>query len=223
MPDYMPGSDIGFDQWFDDFTAYVVANFAGLGLIPTDITILQLKNNDWNTKYDAHIAAKVAARGATEMKDNSRKEAESFARSLVKRITNYPGTTDLKRELMGITVPDTILTPLSEDVVFTTPTPTVIIDHSQPRMAIVHFGVNPQKENKNAKPPGIKGAKIWYHIGGLPTEGEKWDFLADDTNSPYTHIINNDEPITIAYRAQYFDRRMRLGPLGDPITVAISA
>jgi hypothetical protein len=28
--------------------------------------------------------------------------------------------------------------------------------------------------------------------------------------------------LTITYRAQYFDRRMRLGPMGDPVTATIT-
>ena len=223
MSGYIPGSDIEFDQWLENFTNYVSAHCLQIGVSTMEKSTLVARNSDWDSKYQAHILAKAEARGAREMKDNERKNAEEYARYLAQRITTYSGTNDADREAMGLTVPDKEPTPLSEDVVLTTPPPTVIIDHSQPRMAIVHFGANPQNEKENAKPPGIKGAKIWFHIGGLPAEGEKWEFLADDTNSPYTHIINNDESLTIAYRAQWFDKKMRLGPLGDPIEVAISA
>ena len=222
MPDYLPNSDIEFDQWLQNFTNYVVAHATQLGVNTMEKSSLVARNSDWGNKYQTHILAKAAARGATEMKDIERKSAEEFVRRLVKRITSYGGTNDADREAMGITVRDTELTPLSEDVVLNTPTPIVIIDHSQKKTAIVHFGANPQNEHENAKPNGIAGARIWCHIGGLPAEGEDWSFLADDTNSPYNHIVNNNATMTIAYRAQYFDRRLRLGPLGDPIVVAIS-
>ena len=221
--DYIPSSDIGFDAWFDKFTAYVVAHATQLGVSAMEVSTLVAKNADWNTGYGAHISATVAVRGTKEMKDNLRKNGESYARDLSQRITTYSGTNDADREAMELTVRDTEPTALSEDVVINATPPTVYIDHSQPRIAIVHFGDNPKNENENAKPYGIKGAKIWFHMGGLPTGGEKWEFLADDTNSPYNHIINNDVGITVAYRAQWFDRRLRLGPLGDPIVVAISA
>lgn len=58
--------------------------------------------------------------------------------------------------------------------------------------------------------------------GGVPENEDDWRWLAHDTNSPYTHIIGGAEPVTIAYRAQYFDRRMRLGPFGDPVVVTNS-
>lgn len=223
MADYIPRSDTAFDEWLEHFTAYVVVHSGAIGLSGEERNQIIAQNNSWDLHYDAHITAKAAARGAQEMKDNAREDAESLVRKLARIATAHTGTTDADREGLGITVPDTTPTPLSEDVVLATPPPIVLVDHSQPRMAIVHFGANPGNERENAKPPGIKGAKIWYHIGGLPAEGEKWEFLADDTNSPYTHVINNDESLTVAYRAQYFDRRLRLGPLGDPMEVAISA
>ena len=221
--DYIPKSDIGFDQWFKKFRNYISANYTHLGVSVAEKNELISKHISWNTRYQNHIIATDTVRGTKEMKDNSRDDGESFSRNLAQRITTYSGTTDADREAMDLTVPDTEPTPLSEDVVLTTPPPIVIIDHSQPRMAIVHFGANPQNERDNAKPYGIKGARIWHHIGGLPAEGEEWSFLADDTNSPYTHVINNNATLTIAYRAQYFDRRLRLGPLGDPIVVGISS
>ena len=220
--DYIPSSDIGFDQWLEKFRNYVVTHYTQLGLSVAEKDELISKHIAWNTRYGAHIAATDAVRGTKEMKDNAKEDAESFAREIAQRITTYSGTTDADREAMELTVRDTEPTPLSEDVVINATPPTVYIDHSQPRIAIVHFGDNPKNEKENAKPDGIQGAKIWFHMGGLPAGGEEWSFLADDTNSPYNHIINNTVGITIAYRAQWFDKRMRLGPLGDPITVAIS-
>jgi hypothetical protein len=206
MPDYLPRSDIEFDQWMQNFTNYVVANATQLGVSTMEKSSLVARNSDWGNKYQSHILAKAAAHGATEMKDNERDSAEEFVRRLVKRITSYSNTNDADREAMGITVPDTEPTPIPEDVVINTPTPIVVVDHSQKKTAIVHFGANPQNENQNAKPNGIAGARIWYHIGGLPAAGEDWSFLADDTNSPYTHNVGNDATMTIAYRAQWFDR-----------------
>jgi len=45
--------------------------------------------------------------------------------------------------------------------------------------------------------------------------------LADDTHSPYLHILNG--PVTVSYRAQYIDRNLHLGTLCDPVTVTITA
>ncbi|MBI4723100.1 MAG: hypothetical protein HY769_08950, partial [Candidatus Stahlbacteria bacterium] len=78
-------------------------------------------------------------------------------------------------------------------------------------------------------PFGIYGARIWYFISGIipgaltepPIGMAGWQLLADDTCSPYIHQVAN-APMTISYKAQWFDKRMRLGPLCDPVTVTIS-
>ena len=220
--DYIPNPDGDFDTWQNNFVNYVIANATALGISISEKNELMGTRIGWNTNYANSVTAQNAARGAVESKNNSRDTHESKIRQITKGVQARPETTDAQREGMDITVPDTTPTPLSEDVVINATPPTVYIDHSQPRVAIVHFGDNPKNENENAKPTGINGAKIWYHMGGLPSAGEDWSFLADDTNSPYNHIVNNNESVTIAYRAQWFDKKMRLGPLGDPITVAIS-
>ncbi len=222
MAGYIPKSDIEFDQWLEKFKSYVVAHATQIGISSMEMQTLVAKWSDWKTAYNDAITATTVYHGKIETKDDKQDDAEKYARYIAQRTTTYAGTSDEDREGMRITVRDTEPTPIPEDVVITTPTPIVFIDHSQKKTAIVHFGANPQNENQNAKPNGIKGAKIWFHIGGLPAEGEEWEFLAYDTNSPYNHIVNNDAAMTIAYRAQWFDKRMRIGPLGDPIVVAIS-
>ena len=219
---YIPRPDGDFNSWQNNFVSFVITNATALGITPAEVTELQNAQTLWNTNFAASVTAKSTAKGAVELKDETRDTFESIARRLTNKVQARKETTDTQREGMGITVPDTTKTPLSEDVVINAIPPMVYIDHSKPRIAIVHFGANPQNEKENAKPDGIQGAKIWYHMGGLPTGSEKWEFLADDTNSPYNHIINNTIGTTVAYRAQWFDKRMRLGPLGDPITVAIS-
>ena len=220
--DYIPNPDGGFDTWQNNFVNYVQANATALGITPAEVSELIGSRIGWNTNFANSVTAKNTYRGAIDAKDGSRDTHEDVIRRLTKKVQARKETTDTQREGLNITVPDTIKTPLSEDVVINATPPTVYIDHSQPRMAIVHFGDNPKNEKENAKPDGIAGAKLWFHMGGLPTGSEKWEFLADDTNSPYNHNINNDVGLMVAYRAQWFDKKMRLGPLGDPITVAIS-
>jgi hypothetical protein len=48
-----------------------------------------------------------------------------------------------------------------------------------------------------------------------------WQWLADDSHSPYLHILNG--PVTVSYRAQYIDRNLHLGVFCDPVTVAVTA
>jgi hypothetical protein len=82
---------------------------------------------------------------------------------------------------------------------------------------VIHFGVNPANEKENAKPVDIAGAKIWFRIGT-----EAWQFLADDTNSPYTHILTITEPTSVEYKTQWFDKKMRTGSFGNSAKCTVS-
>jgi len=46
--------------------------------------------------------------------------------------------------------------------------------------------------------------------------------LDDCARSPYVHVLANSEPVTVAYRAQYVDRRLRRGPFSNPVVVTVT-
>jgi hypothetical protein len=47
-----------------------------------------------------------------------------------------------------------------------------------------------------------------------------WKWLTDDTCSPYLHV--HRVPGTVFYRAQYIDRKLRLGPLGQSVSASVT-
>ncbi|MEW6026967.1 MAG: hypothetical protein AB1599_06720, partial [Planctomycetota bacterium] len=115
-----------------------------------------------------------------------------------------------QRETLGLTVPDEEPTPTSPDYVVGLPPPILLLDWSKKSQVTVHFGVNPSNEKRNAKPVDIAGARIYYRIETGP-----WNFVADDTNSPYVHNFAITEPQNVEYRAHWFDKRGRLGVFGE--------
>lgn len=208
--DYIPEKDAEFDEWLARFSAYISAHYAELGLSVADKDNLVASNNGWKTGFQAHLTAKNAARGAKATKNNNRQTAESLARNLAQRATVYPGTTNAHRASMGMTVPDTNPTPTAPEYVGTLDPPLIVLDWSQRGQVQIHFGVNPANEKENAKPKDIAGAKIWFRI-----ETGAWQFLVDDTNSPYYHSLAITEPTSVEYRAQWFDHKMRLSTFGQ--------
>lgn len=54
------------------------------------------------------------------------------------------------------------------------------------------------------------------HCAALGMSPAELAALADTTASPYEHRIEGGGARTLAYRAQYFDARLRLGPLSAP-------
>jgi len=101
--------------------------------------------------------------------------------------------------------------------------PLLRLDWSQRSRVTINFGPNPANEGRNALPTGMRGCKLWYALGGISTKDEDWQFLVDDRRSPYVHVVIVDVPVSVAYRAQYFDTQTRTGPSSysaiAPVTV----
>ncbi|MFH1231287.1 MAG: hypothetical protein V1709_07305 [Planctomycetota bacterium] len=220
---YIPSTDADFEIWQANFVAKVVATPTAYGLVAADVIDVAADSTDWQTDLAALVVAQNAAKGAAEEKDEARDALESEIRSLVKRIQARPATTDAQREELGITVPDLTRTPLSEQIVLTTPPP--IVEAKCTGAKTVRIGWYPTQDpgESEALPQGINGVSIFYAEGGIPSDESQWKFLALDTNSPYIHNVANDATITIAYKAQWFDRRKRMGPFGNPVVVAVTA
>lgn len=106
MPsDYIPSSDLAFQDWSGNFISVANANLATLGLIAGDLTPLTTDKGLLDTAITDNEAKQASARAATKKKELLRKSAEAKARALVKRIqAKSDVTADLKRQLQ-ITVP----------------------------------------------------------------------------------------------------------------------
>jgi hypothetical protein len=226
MADYIPSSDAPFDGWLSRFNTYCVANQVALGLKPAQANKLTAVTSSWHTAYNEHQAAQTAARAKTQNKTDKHDEAVEIIRQITGIIQANPDVTDEQRRAAGLPVAGdqpSIIT--SEESIGAGINAPILLspDFSQRGRCTIHFGPNPSNERQNAKPRGVKGAKIWFSVGGLPAQDGDWQWLADDTSSPYLHILGNSQPTTVAYRAQYFDSRMNLGPLSDPVIVTITA
>ena len=111
--DYIPRPDGGFDAWQANFITYATANAAALGLDPlADIAPLTTVQGTWSTDYAANTAAQAAAQSARQAKDAARAAFEALIRPLVARLQASADVDDAERQGLGITVPDTIPTPV---------------------------------------------------------------------------------------------------------------
>ena len=238
--DYIPDPDATFDEWLQNFKTQLQVIGQAVGLAASEINAVKSATSTWVADYQAHIATRNAAHAARETKDGTREDAETVVRSVVGQLQANPQLTDGQRQLLGITVADTKPTVHSPDYILTVPPPLISLDFSQRQQITIHFGKSPQNERENAKPTGVARAKIWFRLISpsvsdaqakstskfLETlsyqEPNEWNFVADDTNSPYVHRIETTVPITLEYRAQWFDSRMRLGTLCEPVRVTVT-
>ena len=222
---YIPARDSDFEAWYVNYLQYAAANAAALGLSPAQVLDLQTAKINWSLSWNNSTAADAAAQAATAMKDQRRQEAEKVIQLTTNYIQSRPQTTDAQRQALGVTVPDREPTPTDPTAITRVNPPLLWGDTSKPRVLTLHFGTEPQNERRNAKPPEAYGARLWMAEGGAPSGPGGWDalpwqWMGDDTHPPYT--FNPGRGGTFSFRAQWFDRLMNLGPLGDPITVSLS-
>jgi hypothetical protein len=113
-------------------------------------------------------------------------------------------------------------TPLSDQIVLTTPPPIIEAKCTGPKTVRIDWYPTQAPGQSEALPQGIDGVNIWVAEGGIPSDESQWRFLAMDTNAPYIHNVANDTTVTLAYKAQWFDKRKRMGPFCNPVVVAVT-
>lgn len=223
MPiDFIPRQDDSFKVWFDTFTDYAQAHAGELGLSPAQIAELVAKRDAWDAGYGRHYKAHSASMAATTDKDMLRREAEQMIRLCSGLIQRRRETTNAQRASLGLRIPDLKPTAQAPDAVLHITPPALVLDWSLRGQITIHFGPNPLDEHRNGLPEGVKGVKLWWAPADpdKDLEHQAWEWLADDTCSPYLHI--HRVPGTVVYRAQYIDRKLRPGPLGAPVSASVT-
>jgi len=223
MPlDFIPRQDDSFKAWFDNFTVYAQAHAGELGLSPAQVAELVAVRDAWDAGFSRNVEARNAAMAATADKDRLRKEAEQVVRLCSGLIQRRRETTNDQRASLGIRITERKPTPLAPDAIRHISTPSLVLDWSQRGQVTIHFGQNPSDEPHNALPEGVRGVRLWCAPAAPDTEAEHlaWEWLADDTRSPYIHV--HRVPGEVVYRAQYIDRKLRLGPLGGPVSASVT-
>jgi len=171
------------------------------------------KVQDKNTRTKTDVAAYQQSRAVYE------NELRTFHNEWIGPSTSIPLEEKL---LLGGREKDTQPTPLSEQIVLTTPPPVIQAKCTGPKTVRIDWYPTQAPGESEALPQGIDGVNIWVAEGGIPSDESQWRFLAMDTNSPYIHNVGNESSATMAYKAQWFDRRKRMGPFGSPALVAVT-
>ena len=219
--DYIPRPDGDFDAWQTNFVDYAVANAIALGLDPiVDIPPLTAAQGVWASDYPANTAAQAAAEAARQAKVGARSAFEGVVRPLVARLQASPEVDDTERQALGITVRDTIATPVQPP----TTRPVVSVDTSQRLRHTIAFADELAPTSK-AKPDGVRGAQLWIKIGDpAPVGASELTFLATDTRTPYVADFTGTDANKVAhYMLRWENTRGETGPWSETASATIGA
>jgi hypothetical protein len=218
MADYIPGSDAQFNDWQVNFTDYLSANAAALGVNEEEVKELLAQRADWEDAYRQCLAAQAAATSAREAKDTNRSDWESALRNLAQRLQTSKSTTDAQRAALGITVPDRASTPVGAP----TSRPSARIENRGGLRHTVNF-VDENSPTRTAKPAGVMGAEIWVYLGDAPPAAtEEMHFLGLDTSTPYEAKFDAaDAGKTAYYRLRWVNRQGEPGDWGAIVSAVV--
>ena len=225
MADYIPGSDTVFQAWAGSFSVYIGAHFAALGLTaPDDITPLSDAKMDFDGKMFTNLTAQQGAQSARQAKDDSRDALESVIRALVNRIQVSADVDDSERVALGITVRDTVRTPLAGDI---TTRPIGVVDTSQRLRHEIRFS-DEATPTRRAKPKGIMGCEIWVKVlpagEAPPVSADDLSFVTLDTASPYiAEYDGTDGGKTAHYMLRWVKSSGDKGPWSETVSATITA
>ncbi|HDZ68948.1 MAG TPA: hypothetical protein ENH43_00810 [Phycisphaerales bacterium] len=224
MPDYIPGSDTGFQAWVDNFVTYANTHLAELGIGLPDIIPISTAQTDFDTKISDNVTAQQAAQSARQAKDASRDTLESLIRALVRQLQASGDVDDAERAALGITVPDTIKTTATGGI---STRPIGSVDTSQRLRHEIRF-VDEATPTSRAKPQGVMGCEIWVKVTAQgeapPADPDELSFVTLDTASPYTVEYDGaDGGKTAHYMLRWVKTGSNKGPWSETISATITA
>lgn len=221
MPnDYIPRPDADFEAWSYQFCNYAGTHLAALGLVAGDLTPVTDAQAIWQAEFQDHVAAQAAAQDARQQKDAARATFESLIRVLVGRLQASPAVSDGERAGLGITVRDTIATPVTAP----TTRPILSVDTSQRLRHTIAFS-DESTPTSVAKPAGVRGCEIFVKIGGAaPLDLSECTYLATDTRTPYVAEYDGSDANQVAhYIGRWSSTRSEPGPISETVSVTIGA
>ena len=141
-------------------------------------------------------------------------------RPLVGRLQASSDVDDAERAALGITVPDTVPTPVGPPET----RPVVKVDTSQRLQHTISFG-DELTPTRTAKPAGVRGAQLWVKIGDpAPIDPSELTYLATDTRTPYVAAFAGADANKVAhYMLRWESTRGEPGPWSETGSATIGA
>ena len=109
---YIPQKDGNFDTWFQQFSVYLSANYAALGVDLPTANNIAANYATWTAAYSASIGGSTRGPATVSAKNAARAAATVNIRIVAQLVNNNPTVTDDQRVALGITVRKTTKTPV---------------------------------------------------------------------------------------------------------------
>lgn len=163
------------------YEAKITSDAAGLNFTNTEVQAMKTVNDAFESTLDAWDALQIQEAGISQQKAAGRQNVLGELRGQRKAAYADRSLTDEALASKGIPPRDKIKT----DAPAPSSVPTAWIDTLRLKHVIHFRDVN--TPDTTAKPEGVRSCEIYRYIGASPPSSvADFDFVADDTNTPYT-------------------------------------
>lgn len=219
---YLPAADASFDVWLLNFSLKLTAAPADFGLLAADATAVAGVTTTWSAAYLEAVTPATRTPVAIAAKDTARASAEAMVRPYASRISVNPAVTDANKILIGVTVRNTVPTPIPPP----TTAPSLTLNSAISGVQTLAFA-QPAALGK-AKPYGVIGVQLFASIGTVPaTDPDQAIFVSQVTKSP---TVQTFAPSEIGKKVTWFARWVtrsgpggiaQVGPWSDPLNLTV--
>ncbi|MCS6919428.1 MAG: hypothetical protein NZM28_06625 [Fimbriimonadales bacterium] len=210
--EYIPYNDEQAVAWMAQFLQVAASVAAQFGVDPNELTPLANAQADYAKAIQDARDALHAYRAAIRTKQDARRHAVALFRQMAQRMNHHPAMTNELRVQLG-------LRPRQhgrrrKGVGLEVPGIRLEVDAGR---VVIHFGTDPENEQRNSKPEWALGANIY-----IKAEDEaEYRLLAFDTASPHIWEYRG-APKRFSFRAAYRGRGERdEGAWSDEATVSV--
>jgi hypothetical protein len=215
---FLPAREADLVTWANNFVAQLTILGTAVGTTAGQLTTFTGLKDAFLSAYA--IANSDATRTPASIfgKDAAKKAMTDNARLLSGIIQKFPGTTDVQRSELGLTVP-AVRSPRPAPAM--APTVDILsVDGSTVRVRM-H---DPENPTRRGKPDGVAGMTVFSFVGATaPTTEEDWTFQGNTTRTVVEINFPTGVPgAKVWFTAFYRNERDQRGPAADPVGTNIA-
>lgn len=219
MPDFLPATDAGVQEWANPFSAKLTANAAQYGCSTSQASVLATDLSTYSSKLA--LCKDPATRGPTAVQQKSEAKIALVTeiRALARQIQGYQPLTNDQRQQLGLTV-------RKARTKIPVPATSPHLDITSVSARTVSCKVHGDDSLKRAFPAGVKSVFIFAYVGNTPpSDPAAFTFMG--TSSKVTFDV--DFPLTVPggarvwIAAAWANPSNQTGVACDPVSTFLQA
>ncbi len=217
--DYIPRTQSQFFVWQDDFYNRVNEKLNSFKIDAAKLKDVTAAKSKYEQAFERASNAESANR-ADRVERNVRETAyRTEIRKFVNENIRYnSAVSDYDRQYLGLTVADTIPTP----VTIPTTHPVIEVDFSETRVHTLHL--KDEGKSGKSKPAGVRNAEVWAKVGGEPPVDDSEMMLCGTTSDGKLRLTYpaGQVGMRVYYQSRWINTRSQAGAFGSVVSAVIA-